>query len=266
VSQYISTISEACAVRVNWRFKRTAVTDAYLHRNRQTPREPRIRQPATIKLIRAVFSDRTIDIGVRTAALLAYSTLLRASEYTSPSAHAAPGQATLRVRDVKFSSDGTTAALRIPHSKSDVYNQGCWVHVMASDNPRFCPVKALRDYVRAHPSGGEPDSPLFLRRSGTQRAVCVTPADVSQALKTHAAAAGLDPDLVSTHSLRIGGAFELADAGVDWETIGVMGRWSQLTITGMKERYARMSVQRKRNAARALDLSKPRSAWARPLL
>ena len=136
---------------------------------------------------------------------------------------------------------------------------------MASDNPRFCPVKALRNYLRIHPAGGEPDSPLFLRRSGPQRAVCVTPADVSQALKTHAAAAGLDPDLVSTHSLRIGGAFELADAGVDWETIGVMGRWSQLTITGMKERYARMSVQRKRNAARALDLSKPRSTWARPL-
>jgi hypothetical protein len=264
VSQYISTIRHACAVQHHWQFKLSAATDAYLYRYQQQPRHKRIRQPATVGLLRAVCDDPSIDIGVKAAVLVAYSALLRVGEYTSPSAKAVPNQATLRVGDVRFDRRTGSVAVRIPHSKTDRYNAGETVHIMPASASRYCPVRTLRQFLDAHPCRGDPSAPLFVK-AGEGSAACVTPVDITRALRAHARAVGLDPELVCPHSLRIGGAFEMADAGVEWESIAVRGRWSLKAMTGMREMYARMSQGRTSTMARALDLAKPKAQWARPL-
>ena len=101
-----------------------------------------------------------------------------------------------------------------------------------------------------------PGQPFFCKRIHGGTLSFVTKEDISKALKAHASLVGLDADRISSHSLRIGAAFEMANAGVDWETIGVRGRWSPLSVSGMAQMYARMSTQRLAKVASALSLSK----------
>ncbi len=53
-------------------------------------------------------------------------------------------------------------------------------------------------------------------------------------------AAGLDPARYSAHSVRIGAAVAMADAGVDAATIKTVGRWRSATFL----QYLRMTSDR----------------------
>ena len=264
VDGYISTIRQSCALHVNWLFKRSPLLDSYLLRYKQQPRHRDVRQPCTIALLRRVFDDATIHIATRTAVLLAFTALLRVGEYTSSSSTPDPRYPSVCVGDVKFNHDGSLS-VRIPHSKSDRYNAGEEVHVLPTGAARYCPVQAMRTYLQQHPAGHDAKAPLFVKQTPGGNWSCVNPSDVNRALQSHAAAVGLDPRLVASHSLRIGGAFELANAGVDWETIGVRGRWSAWSVNEMSVMYARLSDTRLRRVTQALNLAKPVASHAQPL-
>ncbi|KAG3112375.1 hypothetical protein PI124_g8408 [Phytophthora idaei] len=58
-----------------------------------------------------------------------------------------------------------------------------------------------------------------------QQAKGVSAGEVAKIVKAAAQEEGLDPTRFSTHSVRIGGATKLLNAGVDSLTTKVLGRW-----------------------------------------
>lgn len=255
VDTYISAVRSACAARYNWEFIRSPVLSHYLERAKQAPRERTFRHPVSVQLVRAVFDDKRISLGVRTAVLVAYQALLRGSEYTSRFAKRIQGHF-LSCADVRWIKNMRAFAVRVRHSKSDRYNSGEDIFVVAVDGDPYCPAAAIRAYIKQEPAASMPGQPFFCKRMRNGAVSFVTKDDISKALKAHAGAVGLEAERISSHSLRVGAAFELANAGVDWETIGVRGRWSPLSVTGMAQMYARMSTQRLAKVASALSLSK----------
>ena len=265
IAQYISTVRQSVAVVVNWEFRLTPILRKFVFRLRQQPRQRHHRLPATVELVKRVVDDASIPLGTRVAVLVAYNCLLRVGEYCSERAHSFRVGATLLGRHVVWDRGAGAYRLHIPHSKSDRYNVGDDMYIHANTADPYCPAAALRLYINSEPLAAVGDEPFFVKRLRNGNPSYVTPSDIAAALKKHAVVCGIPVDRVSSHSLRIGACFEMATAGVDWETIAVRGRWSQASLTGMAQRYAQMSKQRLVRTAAALSLSKPVALWAVPL-
>ncbi len=256
ISGYVSTVRQRCAALYNWEFIFPPVLRHFFHRKRQQPRQRRYRDPAPVALIKAVFDDGSIQIGIRTAILVAYQALLRAREFCSERARSL--QRGLASTDVKWVSHAQHFVVKVS-GKSDMYNQGELVPIQrdpvaAVAGADYCPVRAMQAYIAAEPASRLPGQAFFIKRvDGRPSNVVVD--DVSQALKKHAAGLGCNVERISSHSIRIGAAFQLASAGVDWQTIGVRGRWSPVSTSKMAQMYARMSTQRLDRVASALSLA-----------
>ena len=111
-----------------------------------------------------------------------------------------------------------------------------------------CPVAALTAYLTLHRAMPAPAShPLFLNPDGS-----FTREHVPCDLRAHASHCGLYPAQVSSHGLRIGSAWTMANEGVPIATIQVLGRWK---CDLMPLLYCRMSLDRLALATRALRLS-----------
>jgi hypothetical protein len=256
ISNYVSTVRQRCAAQYNWEFIYPPVLRHFFHRKRQQPRQRRYRDPAPVALIKAVFDDASIQLGVRTAVLVAYQALLRGREYCS--ARARSLQRGLASADVRWVSHAQHFVLKVS-GKSDMYNQGELIPIQrdpvaAVAGAEYCPVRALQTYIAAEPASRVPGQAFFVKRvDGRPSNVVVD--DVSQALKKHATRLGCNVERISSHSIRVGAAFQLASAGVDWQTIGVRGRWSPVATSKMAQMYARMSTQRLDRIASALSLA-----------
>jgi hypothetical protein len=94
----------------------------------------------------------------------------------------------------------------------------------------LCPVKALArlcHHIRLH--GGDPHTPIFAYVDSTGLWRHITPYMMTDALRQSASAlahiTGIAPALISTRSLRPGGATALLCAGVDTDVIQLLGRW-----------------------------------------
>ncbi len=96
------------------------------------------------------------------------------------------------------------------------------------------PVLFVQEYLRRFPAPAS--APAFSLRSGQP----VSPADFRRAIKQAVRAAGLNPSRYSAHSVRIGAAVAMADAGVSVATIKAIGRWRSATFL----RYLRMTSDR----------------------
>jgi hypothetical protein len=145
---------------------------------------------------------------------------------------------------IDAAEDGPRACLRIPRSKSDRYNDGNNMFYLSIPGDVCCPVNALACYV--HDRRPAADGPLFVKASGAY----VTRIDITNALKRAAVAASLPPSRISTHSLRMGGAFAMMDANVPWHTIKLRGRWKDETMPLL---YAKLSTARLAVATAALS-------------
>ncbi len=111
-----------------------------------------------------------------------------------------------------------------------------------------CPVAALTAYLTLHRAMPAPAShPLFINPDGS-----FTREHVPCDLRAHASHCGLYPAQVSSHGLRIGSAWTMANEGVPIATIQVLGRWK---CDLMPLLYCRMSLDRLALATRALRLS-----------
>lgn len=135
--------------------------------------------------------------------------------------------------------------LRLKRNKgSSSYNVGPWqFFTEASRADNICPVHVMRQYVTQQVRTPGVKVPMFMRPfKSSARLMCpVKRADIDAALKKHAQEAGCEVQYMSSHSLRIGGAFHLANAGVKWEDIMLRGRWKPEQMSEMAVRYARFS-------------------------
>jgi integrase len=121
--------------------------------------------------------------------------------------------ALLKLQDIDLTPEGVTVVLR--RSKTDQAGEGRTLVIPLANNPKVCPVLALKSWlVERGPSPG----PLFLRIQCRSGAIVRKPVGghvVWYALKEAARRAGLDPRRFGAHSLRSGAATAAADNGAD---------------------------------------------------
>ena len=160
---------------------------------------------------------------------LAFFAFLRSSEYTSPSTKSFDKNSTLQVADVKVCR--SRLRLQVKTSKADQFREGVSMSI-AQTGGSTCPVKALRKYLRNHPSYS---GTLFQTASGrflTRAKMCKV---VKQALDFHQ----IDSHRYSSHSFRIGAATTAEAAGLPDRTIKALGRWS----SDCYQSYIRLSLR-----------------------
>ncbi|OWZ16431.1 hypothetical protein PHMEG_0009788 [Phytophthora megakarya] len=129
----------------------------------------------------------------------------------------------------RFSTTKTRSQLRrkhkllASHAWSEKYQFGREEvrYQYQSGDKLICPVRAAR-WVRkaATMYGTSPDEPALSLKRGD-----ITSEVVSSIIKKAAGRSGLDPARYSTHSVRIGGATALLNAGADRLVIKRLGRW-----------------------------------------
>ena len=160
-----------------------------------------------------------------TAITVEFFGLLWVSEYTTRSTAEHYALCTLTRATVRLDQDSAT--LHLPTSETDQVGQGADM-VLGATGDVICPVSALAAYL-ANTSGYEPDGPLFRFADGQP----LTANDMNRWLK-----AFLNPHMTS-HSLRIGGATRLPEAGAaDWQ-LQISGRWRSEAY----QRYLRPSLR-----------------------
>jgi site-specific recombinase XerD len=106
--------------------------------------------------------------------------------------------------------------------------------------------------------GALPDAPLFFTsRSASGAFNILTREAVSEALKSCASQSGLNPIYISSHSLRVGGAMQLASRGIALDFIRQRGRWSQLGFSDIALMYTRMDSLRLKAMSSAMGPGPP---------
>lgn len=177
--------------------------------------------------------------------VVAYFYLLRICEYTQSSrpTRTVP----LRRQDIQLWNQGAIIAhtapladlLRATGATINLENQkngkkGGVVHHAASGDPDLDPIPALARLVHriAHLPATTPLGTFELAPTRLQR---VSPGDITSAVRLGAigdnlADAGYSLDRIGSHSLRSGGAINLALNGYDQVVIMKMGRWSSNTF------------------------------------
>lgn len=145
----------------------------------------------------------------RAMTILAYFALLRVGEFTF-SKH------TLRYEDIVLTQDTITINFQsFKHSKGKPF-----VHTIHARKPSaICPVQALSSYLQVRPSGHEF---LFVKENGR------TPSrkEFWDWMREVLQQCGINVELYSPHSLRIGMATHMALSGASTEQIKIAGRWS----------------------------------------
>lgn len=179
------------------------------------------RRPAQAHGLTIALRERLIDAcnaetiaGVRDRALIAvgYDTLCRRSELVA-----------LRVADLVH--DGSDVSAFVSRSKADPFGDGR----LAFLTPRS--VTLLDAWLR---SAGIEDGPLF--RSLTNGRIGkgnLDPGSVGRILKRAARAAGFAPSIVaqiSGHSMRVGGAQDMAAADFDIGAVMIAGGWKTVAV------------------------------------
>jgi integrase len=172
----------------------------------------------------------------RALLLLGFAAALRRSELVG-----------LDREDVTETAEGLVVTLR--RSKTDQEGRGRQIGVPSGRRGATCPVWALRDWLAvAEITTG----PLFvsINRHG-QAGGRLTAQSVALIVKARCAAAGLDPERFSGHSLRAGLATSAAAAGASERSIMAQtGHRSE----AMVRRYIREGSLFRENAARAVGL------------
>ena len=159
------------------------------------------------------------DLTFWAAVTLAFRALLRKCHYTS-SCHM------LCWRDVSLYPDHVILVIR--SSKTNQFSSSPHRVVLnSSPGSKLCPVFWLSELARAH-NPCEVD-PVF-RIPIPGRLAPITYRWFNYRLKELASAIGLDSALVSSHSLRHGGASHMASLGADIADIRARGSWASSAI------------------------------------
>lgn len=248
IKAYCSTVRAQLRLVLGWQYAETPLWKAFLKKLEGVPREQKFRDPATRQLLELCYGDERASLGVRTLLVVGWNGLHRPGELCASPDWRAHRDRTLLADDVSTFAGATVAGYKIllRHLKQDAYNTGPYIHYNRRVGDTLCPVAALDRYIGAFPQAKETGYPFFIRdiTRGVPRYVYHD--DVSQLLKLHAAAAGLNPQYISGASLRTGGAQHLASTNMPLELIQQRGRWSAEGFNTIVLMYTRMSEERLR--------------------
>lgn len=146
----------------------------------------------------------------------AFFGFLRSSEFTAPTIKSYHPETTLLVSDVTLKQSRLN--INIKTSKTDPFHHGCSIR-LSQTNTVTCPVNALTDFLRMHPTQ---QGPLFTYSDGT----FLTRRRLNSILKLALSPLASSQRSVSTHSFRIGAATTAAAAGFLRWLIQQLGRWN----------------------------------------
>ena len=247
IKQYLSAVrAQHVALGLPEPFKRMARAWAFLDGLKKRSVGRKKRRAVTPKMLRWLRSGLRPHVSADDAALwlavtLGFFFLLRSREYVVEDGFVTGDEYGLCGADLTARAEGDGApcfrdadevVLELRRSKTDQMNVGHVMNQYRSGDPSLCVVAALEDYERHYPGrlrGGDRHAPLLVWADGTP----LTRSDVQKALRRAAVAAGMDPEDIGSHSLRIGGASALWAAYKDSALVQRWGRWQ----TGTFHRY-----------------------------
>jgi len=198
--------------------------------------------------------NQALALALYAALCLAFLFLFRKSEYLTGKDRQPKvigvKVATLQAKNVQFHySDGrifTAAAghalpaevpeflsMRLNCSKNDQLGKGASRFAPSCPKNPHCLVRVVHTYCRI--AGLRPDDPIFAGPS-----LLVSDDMLAFIMRRTAIACGLPPELVSIHSIRVGGLVALMAAGIPDELKMLAGRWK--TAQGFLV-YARSTIQ-----------------------
>lgn len=250
---YSTICSKLCAVR--WYHRNNAGYDpgvnashAILLRGIRRFTSPVAKQyPLSVHLLHMIY--RRLDLQharVRLlwgGLLLGYFFLLRRSEYLyiGRQHHAYA----LKLRDILFydglgrqckPSKAQRVGITLMGAKNNQYGREEARYHDKSGDKIICPVSAARWIIKgAKAFGTAPDQPALSTGFGSG----ISAKDMSATIKEAARESSMDPARFSTHSVRVGGATALLNAGADRLAIKVMGRW----LSSAFEEYPVLTAQ-----------------------
>lgn len=177
-------------------------------------------------------------MGLRTAIQFAFEGMFRVSDYAKKAGKATTTK--LERSMIRWDNKLGGYIITLPWIKSSNVGQGFDVAFAPRPTDRFCPVKRMtsylewRDTVKRFPR----EAALFIRGDGKP----VMEHQVNAILKKYAHCIGATQAQVSSHSLRTGGAFQMAEQGVGWDLIIQRGRWRSEKAEQLAMYYARFSA------------------------
>ena len=190
-----------------------------------------------IKVIDRLDINPIVKLRDRTIILIGFSGGFRRNEIVS-----------LNYEDIEFVSEGVKITLK--RSKTDQFGQGFIKGIPYFDNPRYCPVISIQNWLEI---SNIKSGPLFRRFSkGSKLSLMrLTDQTVALIIKKYLELAGLDSKNYSGHSLRSGFATSAAESGADERSI--------MTMTGHKStemvrRYIKEASLFKNNALNKIKI------------
>lgn len=181
---------------------------------------------------------------------IAFFFLLRVGEYTYSGKKQKTRTKQFRTRDITFWRDGhvlpnsaplstllqaTSATMCISNQKNGT--RGQLIHHEATKGHLACPVQALArrvHHILQHTKNPDMEISAYFP-TPSQQAKHIMSSDINAQVKQAVrslglAGSGFHPTLVSSHSLRAGGAMAMKLNGIDRDTIRKFGRWSSDTF------------------------------------
>ena len=186
---------------------------------------------ALIKAINRSNSNPIIKFRDRTIVLIGFSGGFRRNEIVS-----------LNYDDIEFVNEGMKINLR--RSKTDQYGEGFLKGVPYFDNPVYCPVISMQNWLKI----SEINSGSLFRRFSKGAKLTemrLTDQTVALIIKKYLQLAGIDSKNYSGHSLRSGFATSAAEAGAEERSIMAMTGHKS---TEMVRRYIKEANVFKNNA------------------
>ena len=181
--------------------------------------------PTLLRAIKGAWDKSCADpdtVMLWAACCLAFFGFMRTGELTVPSDQGYDSTVHLSLSDISVDNpaDPGILGVRLKASKTDPFRKGISLFIgrVSSD---ICPVAAMLAYLMVR---GPQAGPLFKYQNGrflTRQRLVVA---VRDALRS----AGVQPDLYSGHSFRIGAATTAASRGVDDSIVMTLGRWRSL--------------------------------------
>ena len=192
---------------------------------------------ALIKAINRLDINPIIKFRDRTIVLIGFSGGFRRNEIIS-----------LNYDDIEFVSEGLKITLR--RSKTDQYGEGSLKGLPYFDNPVYCPVISLQNWLKISKINS---GPLFRRFSKGSKLTekRLTDQTVALIIKKYLNLAGLDSKNYSGHSLRSGFATSAAESGAEERSIMAMTGHKS---TEMVRRYIKEANIFKNNALNKIKI------------
>ena len=179
-------------------------------------------------------SSNLLDIRLCAMTLVAYAGFLRHDEL-------------IHIRRCDLDMYISHVSIFIQKSKTDIFRQGAWVLIGATNSPT-CPVAALKKYLFVAGLNSDSDENFIFRptnfcksdNSHKLRDGKLSYSRCLEILKGALASVGLNPKKFGLHSLRSGGASAAANIGVPDRLFKKHGRWRSETA---KDGYIQDSMK-----------------------